>query len=82
VTVNAICPGYVESDMSRAAVSRIAETTGRTAAEALAVLEGTSPQRRLISPTEVASAALFLASREAHGITGQAIGVDGGAVMS
>jgi NAD(P)-dependent dehydrogenase (short-subunit alcohol dehydrogenase family) len=81
VTVNAICPGYVETGMSRAAVSRIARTTGRTEAEALETLESTSPQHRLIAPAEVASVALFLASRDAHGITGQAIGVDGGAVM-
>jgi 3-hydroxybutyrate dehydrogenase len=81
VTVNAICPGYVESDMSRAAVSRIARTTGRTETEALEKLEAMSPQHRLITPAEVAAVALFLASREAHGITGQAISVDGGAVM-
>jgi 3-hydroxybutyrate dehydrogenase len=82
ITVNAICPGYVETDMSRAAVTRIARTTGRTEQEALKKLEATSPQKRLIAPDEVAAVALFLASREAHGITGQAINVDGGAVMA
>jgi NAD(P)-dependent dehydrogenase (short-subunit alcohol dehydrogenase family) len=82
ITVNAVCPGYVESDMSTAAVARIAAATRRDPAEARRALEAFSPQSRLITPGEVATVVLFLASRDAHGITGQAINVDGGTVMA
>jgi 3-hydroxybutyrate dehydrogenase len=82
VTVNAICPGYVNTDMTDHALARIVETTGRTAGEARRALEAMSPQRRLIEPEEVAAVAVFLASDAAHGITGQAIDVDGGQVMA
>jgi 3-hydroxybutyrate dehydrogenase len=82
VTVNAICPGWVDTGMTAASIARIVEKTGRTAAEARATLEAMSPQRRLIQPEEVAAVAMFLASEAAHGITGQALNVDGGEVMS
>ena len=82
VTVNAICPGWVDTPMTEASIARIVERTGRTAAEARATLERMSPQRRLVSPEEIAATALFLASEAARGITGQAINVDGGEVMA
>ena len=81
VTVNALCPGWLDTDMTQASIARIAETTGRSAAEARAVLERMNPQGRLISPEEVAAAAAFLASPAARGINGQAWNVDGGEVM-
>ncbi|MGH2515682.1 MAG: SDR family NAD(P)-dependent oxidoreductase [Ktedonobacterales bacterium] len=81
ITVNAICPGYVNTPMTDASVANIAARTGSTEAEARAALATTSPQKRLIAPAEVAAVALFLAQDASLGITGQAINVDGGAVM-
>jgi NAD(P)-dependent dehydrogenase (short-subunit alcohol dehydrogenase family) len=82
ITVNAICPGYVKTDMAQYAVKNIVEKTGLTANDALDALRNTSPQRRLISVDEVAAIALLLASNEGRGINGQAINIDGGAVLS
>lgn len=81
ITVNAICPGYVDTPMTEHAVDIITNRTKLNAAEARANLEKTSPQNRLITPQEVAHVALMLIPPEARGITGQAINVDGGAVM-
>ena len=81
VTVNAICPSYVDTPMTDASIANIVEKTGMTAEEAKAVLVKVSAQQRLIRPGEVAALALYLAQEEALGITGQAINVDGGAVM-
>jgi 3-hydroxybutyrate dehydrogenase len=82
VTVNAICPGWVDTDLTVSTIKRIVEATGRTPEEARRTLEGMSPQQRLIRPEEVAAVAVFLASDAAAGITGQAIDVDGGEVMA
>jgi NAD(P)-dependent dehydrogenase (short-subunit alcohol dehydrogenase family) len=81
VTVNAICPGYVDTDMTTRALENIEATTGRSAAQSLEAIRNTSPQRRLIEPEEVAALALLLASHEGRGINGQAINVDGGGVL-
>jgi NAD(P)-dependent dehydrogenase (short-subunit alcohol dehydrogenase family) len=81
VTVNAVCPGYVDTDMTTRAVENIRAKTGRGAEEALEAIKGMSPQRRLVTPEEVAALALLLASEDGRGITGQAINVDGGAVL-
>jgi NAD(P)-dependent dehydrogenase (short-subunit alcohol dehydrogenase family) len=81
VTVNAVCPGYVDTDMTTRAVENIQARTGRSAAEALEAIKRMSPQHRLVTPEEVAALALLLASDEGRGITGQAINVDGGTVM-
>jgi NAD(P)-dependent dehydrogenase (short-subunit alcohol dehydrogenase family) len=81
VTVNAICPGYVDTEMTAHAVENIQAKTGRTADAALEVIKRMSPQQRLITPEEVAALALLLASEEGGGINGQAINVDGGAVL-
>jgi NAD(P)-dependent dehydrogenase (short-subunit alcohol dehydrogenase family) len=81
VTVNAICPGFVDTEMTAASIARIVEKTGRSPEKARAALEAMSPQRRLISPDEVAHAVAMLAGDEARGITGQAIAIDGGQVM-
>lgn len=81
VTVNAICPGYVETDLTLNNAKLMAEKTGTGVEEALKLMKGSSPQQRLIAPEEVAELALMLASKSADGITGQAINIDGGAVM-
>ena len=81
VTVNAVCPGYVDTDMTARAVENIRARTGRGAAEALEAIKRMSPQQRLVTPEEVAALALLLASHDGRGITGQAINVDGGTVM-
>jgi 3-hydroxybutyrate dehydrogenase len=82
VTVNALCPGWVDTEMTRDSVDRIVVRTGRTPDAARAALEAMSPQRRLMTPDEVAGAALFLASDVARGINGQAIVLDGGEVVA
>ena len=81
ITVNAICPGYVDTEMVSRGVERITSRTGRTAEEALDTLKKMSPQNRLVTPEEVAAVALLLASDEGRGINGQGINVDGGTVL-
>jgi NAD(P)-dependent dehydrogenase (short-subunit alcohol dehydrogenase family) len=82
ITVNAICPGYVDTPMTQASIANIVARTGRSQEQAREALEKMSPQGRLIEPEEVAAVAVFLAQESSKGITGQAINVDGGAVMS
>lgn len=82
ITVNAICPGYVDTQMVSRGVERITTRTGRSAEEALESLKKMSPQNRLVTPEEVAAVALLLASDEGRGINGQGINVDGGTVLS
>jgi NAD(P)-dependent dehydrogenase (short-subunit alcohol dehydrogenase family) len=81
VTINALCPGWVETQMADEAVTRIAQKTGRSLEEARTSLAQMSPQRRMIGPEEVAHSALMLCSHDARGIHGQTIVIDGGAVM-
>src|SRR3984957_11377770 len=81
VTVNAICPGYTETDLVRDAISTISSQTGRSAEEARAALVRTNPQRRLIQPQEIAQAALWLCGPHTAGITGQCLTIAGGEVM-
>ena len=81
ITVNAICPGYVDTEMVSRGIDRITERTGRTAEEALDTLKKMSPQNRLVTPEEVAAVALLLASEEGRGITGQGINIDGGSMF-
>jgi NAD(P)-dependent dehydrogenase (short-subunit alcohol dehydrogenase family) len=82
ITVNAICPGYVDTPMTDGSVANITARTGMSEAQARETLAKTSPQHRLIEPEEVASIAVFLARDSSKGITGQAINIDGGGVMS
>jgi NAD(P)-dependent dehydrogenase (short-subunit alcohol dehydrogenase family) len=81
VTVNAVCPGYVDTPMTDASVARIVEKTGLAAGEARRRLEEMSPQKRLMTVEEVSALVLFLCSDAARGITGQALSVDGGTVV-
>lgn len=78
VTVNAICPGFLDTPMTDHSIEVIAAKTGRSLAEARAALEGLSPQNRLYAPSEVTAAALFLASDAASGINGAALPITGG----
>jgi NAD(P)-dependent dehydrogenase (short-subunit alcohol dehydrogenase family) len=80
VTVNAVCPGYVDTEMTRRTVETIVARTGRSEREALEALTAMSPQRRLIEPREVAHAVLSLCHDDAKGINGQTIVIDGGAL--
>jgi len=82
VTINAICPGWVETQMAEEAVTRIASKTKRSVDEARTSLAAMSPQRRMITPEEVAYATLMLCGHDARGIHGQIIVIDGGAVMN
>ena len=82
ITVNAICPGYVDTPMTDSSVSNIVARTGISSEKARAALEKTSPQQRLIQPEEVAAIAVFLAQDSSKGITGQGINIDGGGIMS
>src|SRR6187431_2108160 len=82
ITVNAICPGYVDTDMVSRGIENITLKTKLSADEALDSLKKMSPQNRVIAPEEVAALALLLASDEGAGINGQAINVDGGTVVS
>jgi NAD(P)-dependent dehydrogenase (short-subunit alcohol dehydrogenase family) len=79
VTVIAICPGY--TDMVRNAIDTIVTQTGRSAAEARAILVRTNPQGRLIDPQEIAQAALWLCGPHTASITGQCLSIAGGEVM-
>jgi NAD(P)-dependent dehydrogenase (short-subunit alcohol dehydrogenase family) len=81
VTVNAVCPGYTDTDLVRGAIANITAKTGRDESQALAELVSHNPQRRLITPDEVAQAVRWLCSRSSGSITGQSIAVAGGEVM-
>jgi 3-hydroxybutyrate dehydrogenase len=81
ITVNAICPGYVDTEMTSHGIENIVTKTGVSADDALGALKKMSPQNRLVTAEEVAALALLLASEEGRGINGQAINVDGGTVM-
>lgn len=78
ITVNAICPGYLDTEMTRRSIANIVEKTGRSEAEAIASLVARNPQGRLIAPAEVTATAMWLASPGAASVNGQAITLDGG----
>jgi len=82
VTANAVCPGWVRTDMMRRAVERIAATTPRDEAQAEAALIAQMPLGRALEPEEVAFAVAFLASPEAAAINGQTLVLDGGGIQS
>ena len=80
VTVNAVCPAYVDTPMTDGTVETIVRTTGRSAEEARAMLEAKQPIGRLITVDEVTEAVWFCVANS--GVTGQGVNVDGGAVQS
>ena len=81
VTVNAICPGYVDTEMTSSGVKNIVARTGKSSADAEEMLKRMSPQNRMVTAEEVAALAVLLASEDGRGINGQAINVDGGTVL-
>lgn len=82
ITVNAVCPGYTDTDIVRDAVANIVARTGRSAQQAVDALASANPQRRLVRPDEVADTVAWLCGQAASAINGQAIAVAGGEVMS
>ncbi len=80
VTVNAVCPGFTDTDLVAGSIDNIMKKTGRSHAEAVAELAKHNPQGRLVTPAEVADAVLWLCGEGAGAITGQAIAVAGGEV--
>lgn len=81
VTVNAVCPGYVDTPMTDESIRRIVEKTGATAEDVRKRLEDSSPQKRLYTAAEVSALVLFLCADQAAGINGQALTIDGGTVL-
>jgi NAD(P)-dependent dehydrogenase (short-subunit alcohol dehydrogenase family) len=81
VTVNAVCPGYTDTDIVRDAVANIVAKTGRSEEQALAELASSNPQRRLVRPEEVANAVAWLCMPGAAAMNGQSVAVAGGEVM-
>ena len=81
ITVNAVCPGFTETDLLKTTLATITKTTRRSEEEARTELEALNPQGRFIQPSEVAATVAWLVSDEARSITGQAIPVAGGEVM-
>lgn len=80
VTVNAVCPGYTETDILRDSIANVVAKTGRSVDEALAEFAAGNPQRRIVQPDEVADAVRWLCGDAAAAITGQSISVSGGEV--
>lgn len=80
VTVNALCPGFLDTEMTGRSVATISEKTGLTADQARERLAAANPQGRLFSADEVAGAALWLCQDAARGVTGQAIAISGGEI--
>jgi NAD(P)-dependent dehydrogenase (short-subunit alcohol dehydrogenase family) len=82
VTANAVCPTFVDTDMTRSSIARIADRTGRSADESTAALAALAPLGRLLQPSEVADAVLWLASPQARSISGQTLVLDGGGIQT
>ncbi len=80
VTFNAVCPGYVRTEMFDQTLSNIAARTGLDEVQAEDKIRRLSPQNRIFEPQEVAASIAFLLGRAAHGINGQALSIDGGEI--
>jgi NAD(P)-dependent dehydrogenase (short-subunit alcohol dehydrogenase family) len=81
ITVNAVCPGFTETEMLAESIATIVAKTGRSEAAARAELTKTNPQGRLVQPAEVAATVRWICSDAAQSVTGQSISVSGGEVM-
>ncbi|MBC5783749.1 SDR family oxidoreductase [Ramlibacter sp. USB13] len=81
ITVNAVCPGYTETDILRESIANVVAKTGRSEEQARAEFAAGNPQQRIVQPQEVADAVRWLCGDGAASITGQAISVSGGEVM-
>ncbi|UGS33881.1 SDR family NAD(P)-dependent oxidoreductase [Capillimicrobium parvum] len=82
VRANAVCPTYVDTEMTQRSVAHIAQRTGRPAEDGVAALAAAAPLGRLLDPHEVAAAVVWLASPEAASINGQALVLDGGGIQT
>ena len=82
ITVNAVCPGYTETDILRESIANVVAKTGRSEADARAEFAKGTPQGRIVQPAEVADTVLWLCGEGASSITGQSISVSGGEVMA
>jgi NAD(P)-dependent dehydrogenase (short-subunit alcohol dehydrogenase family) len=82
VTINAICPGWVDTKLAADAVARIVAKTGRTPEVARGELEAMTPQGRMLAPDEVAGLVAYLCDDAAGGVHGQALVIDGGQVLA
>ncbi len=82
ITVNAVCPGYTETDILRESIANVVAKTGRSVEEARAEFASGNPQGRIVQPQEVADAVLWLSGPGAASVTGQSIAVSGGEVMN
>jgi NAD(P)-dependent dehydrogenase (short-subunit alcohol dehydrogenase family) len=82
ITVNAVCPGYVDTEMTDRTTANISKRTGRSEPDARKILEGFSPQGRLMTAAEVAALTTYLCTEAARGVNGQGIVLDGGALQS
>ena len=80
ITVNAVCPGYTETELLRASLDQITSKTSRSEKEARSILLRNNPQQRFVAPDEVANSALWLCMPGSAAITGQSISVSGGEV--
>ena len=80
ITVNSVCPGFVDTDIVKEAIANIRGKTGRSDNEALAALVATNPQRRLVQPREVADTVLWLCRPGSESVNGQSIVLAGGEV--
>ncbi len=80
VTVNAVCPGFTDTDLVARSARAVADKTGQAAADVVAAYARHNPQGRLVQPAEVAAAVLFLCGADAGAMTGQSIAVAGGEV--
>lgn len=81
ITVNAVCPGYTETEMLERTIAGIVAKTGRSAVEARELLSARNPQKRMVHPEEVANAVVWLCLPGSEAITGQSIAIAGGEVM-
>ena len=81
VTVNAVCPGYTETELLHASLEQITNKTSRTEQQARETLLRSNPQHRFVSPEQVANAVLWLCQPGSDAITGQSISISGGEVM-
>jgi NAD(P)-dependent dehydrogenase (short-subunit alcohol dehydrogenase family) len=82
ITVNAVCPGYTETDILRESIANVVAKTGRSEAQARSEFSAGNPQGRMVQPEEVADAVLWLSGHAAASVTGQSIAVSGGEVMN
>jgi len=82
ITANAVCPGFVDTEMVSQSVSRIVEKTGMPSEQALDNIKNQSPQKRLLTTPEVAAMVSLLCSEEGRGINGQALVLDGGGLLA